>query len=68
MHDEFLRSAAQEVLGNDLSLKMFLILSAGIGLWVLYGILQKDTVIILANAISLCFLAGILYLKLKSSR
>ena len=50
---------------DDLSLKMFLILSAGIGLWVVYGIMQKDPVIILANAISLCFLAGILYFKLK---
>lgn len=53
---------------DDLSLKMFLILSAGIGLWVLYGVMQSDTVIILSNAISLCFLAGILYFKLKGRR
>jgi MtN3 and saliva related transmembrane protein len=53
---------------DDLSLKMFLILSAGIGLWVVYGIMQQDPVIILANAISLCFLAGILYFKMKGRR
>ena len=53
---------------DDLSLRMFLILAAGIGLWVLYGIMQADTVIILANSISLCFLAGILYFKLNGRR
>jgi uncharacterized protein with PQ loop repeat len=38
---------------EDLSLKMFLILAAGISLWVVYGLLQKDPVIVLANSVSL---------------
>ena len=50
---------------DDLSLKMFLILATGIALWVVYGVLQGDAVIILANAVSLCLLAGILYFKLR---
>jgi MtN3 and saliva related transmembrane protein len=50
---------------DDLSLKMFLILATGIALWVLYGVLQGDAVIILANAVSLCLLGGILYFKLR---
>jgi len=50
---------------GDLSLKMFSILAAGIALWVGYGLLKGDWVIILANSISLCLLAGILYFKLR---
>jgi len=50
---------------GDLSLKMFSILAAGIALWVLYGVLQGDIVIILANSVSLVLLAGILYFRLR---
>lgn len=50
---------------DDLSLRMFLILAVGIALWVVYGFLRADTVIIVANSISLCFLATILYFKLR---
>jgi MtN3 and saliva related transmembrane protein len=51
---------------DDLSLKMFLTLTAGIALWVVYGFLKSDIVIIAANVVSLCFLAIILYFKLRS--
>jgi MtN3 and saliva related transmembrane protein len=50
---------------GDLSSKMFSILAAGIALWVGYGLLKQDYVIILANSISLCLLSGILYFKLR---
>lgn len=50
---------------SDLSLKMFLILAAGIALWVTYGVLQGDRVIVLANAISLLLLGIILSFKLR---
>jgi MtN3 and saliva related transmembrane protein len=53
---------------GDLSLRMFLILAAGIGLWVLYGFLQRDAVIIVANAVSLLLLMGILFFKLRERR
>lgn len=53
---------------GDLSLKMFSILATGIALWVVYGVLQKDIVIIVANAVSLCLLAGILYFKIRELR
>jgi MtN3 and saliva related transmembrane protein len=52
---------------DDLSLKMFSILAAGIALWIVYGIMQGDAVIVLANSISLLFLIGILYFKLRDS-
>ena len=46
-------------------MKMFITLSAGIGLWVVYGFLKNDFVIIIANAVSLALLMGILYFKLR---
>ena len=51
---------------DDISLKMFLILSTGIALWVVYGIMQGDAVIVLANSMSLAFLATILFFKLRN--
>jgi hypothetical protein len=57
------------MLGNEVRrrpfLKMFSILAVGIALWVVYGILKQDFVIILAHSISLCLLAGILYFKIR---
>jgi MtN3 and saliva related transmembrane protein len=50
---------------GDLSLKMFLILGLGVATWVVYGFLQGDIIIIIANSASLCLLLGILYFKLK---
>ena len=44
---------------------MFITLSAGVGLWVVYGVLKNDFVIIIANAVSLALLMGILYFKLR---
>ena len=52
---------------DDLSLKMFSILAAGIALWVLYGVLQGDMVIIFANSISFVLLMGILFFKLREN-
>ena len=50
---------------GDLSLKMFSVLGLGVALWVGYGILQDDMVIIIANAVSFLLLGGILYYKLR---
>jgi uncharacterized protein with PQ loop repeat len=45
-----------------------LTLGGGVALWVVYGFLKSDIVIILANAISLALLFGILYFKLRERR
>ena len=50
---------------DDISLKTLLLFAGGLGLGVVYGVLRKDIVIILANGISLALLAGLLYLKLR---
>jgi MtN3 and saliva related transmembrane protein len=45
-----LRKAMPRDSTSDLSLKMPIALSAGLCLWVVYGILKQDWVIILANS------------------
>jgi len=52
---------------DDISLKMLLLFACGLGLWVVYGVLQKDIIIILANGVSLALLAGLMYLKLRKT-
>jgi MtN3 and saliva related transmembrane protein len=49
---------------DDLSLKTLLLLAFGLGLWVAYGMLQEDIVILLANSISLALAVGLVSLKL----
>jgi MtN3 and saliva related transmembrane protein len=51
---------------EDISLKMFVILAIGIALWIVYGILQSDAVIVLANSVSLLLLSGILFFKVRA--
>jgi MtN3 and saliva related transmembrane protein len=53
---------------DDISLKTLLLFGCGLVLWVVYGILKEDIVIILANGISLAVLAALLYLKLMQTR
>jgi uncharacterized membrane protein/uncharacterized protein with PQ loop repeat len=53
---------------GDLSFKMFSILAAGIALWIVYGWLQSDLVIIVANSTSLALLMGILWFKIRERR
>jgi len=51
---------------KDLSLSMWLVLSAGISLWLVYGFLKMDVPLLVANGLTL-FLAGIvLFLKLRN--
>ena len=49
---------------DDISMNMLWVLASGLALWVAYGVLQKDIVIILANAISLALISGLVWLKL----
>ncbi len=50
---------------KDLSLITYIVLVAGVVLWLLYGITQQDWPLIVANAISLIVVGSILILKLK---
>jgi MtN3 and saliva related transmembrane protein len=52
---------------GDLSLKMLLILATGIALWVLYGILKGDMVIVIANSVSLLLLGNLVVFKVREN-
>ena len=50
---------------SDLSLKMLVALSAGLCLWVVYGVLKDDLVIILANSIGATLSLAVLGFKIR---
>ena len=50
---------------SDLSLKMLVALSAGLCLWVVYGVLKDDWVIILANSIGATLSLAVLGFKIR---
>jgi MtN3 and saliva related transmembrane protein len=47
---------------------MTLLLTFGIALWVVYGVLRRDLVVIVANAVSLGLVGTLLVLKLGERR
>lgn len=52
---------------SDLSLGLFLILTSGVALWLVYGILIGNGPIIASNAITLVLTGSMLYFKLRYS-
>ncbi|HEY8559215.1 MAG TPA: SemiSWEET transporter [Pyrinomonadaceae bacterium] len=50
---------------EDVSLKMFLALCAGVALWLVYGFIKKDTAILVTNGVTLVLAFAILGMKLK---
>ncbi len=50
---------------SDLSLTMYLILTTGLLLWLIYGYLINDIPLMIANAITLVFAAIILFMKIR---
>lgn len=50
---------------KDISLWMFLLIGAGIFLWMIYGFLIRDLPVIAANMVSFMFVSLILYFKIK---
>ncbi len=59
--------AARSKKTEDLSLLMFVLFSAGVFLWMVYGILLGEIPIILANALGLTMGLYLVYLKIKYS-
>jgi len=50
---------------TDISLKMFLVLVAGLSLWLTYGIWRSEWPLIIANSITLMLASTILYFKIR---
>jgi MtN3 and saliva related transmembrane protein len=53
---------------GDLSLKMLLLLATGLGLWLAYGLMRADAIIMIANAVSLALLGGIMFFKIRGAK
>jgi MtN3 and saliva related transmembrane protein len=50
---------------GDLSARMLMLLTAGLALWVVYGLLRADWFVVAANACSLALVAYILSVKAR---
>ncbi len=51
---------------KDISLSMYVIFTAGIFFWLIYGIMIVDVPIIAANTITLLLTGTVLFLKIKN--
>jgi MtN3 and saliva related transmembrane protein len=50
---------------RDLSLKMLVALTAGLSLWVCYGLVKGDWIIVLANGVGLALAFTVLLCKIR---
>ncbi|RYY25798.1 MAG: hypothetical protein EOO04_11425 [Chitinophagaceae bacterium] len=50
---------------KDVSYKMFAVLSVGVGLWVVFGVLKGEIAIIISNSVSLLLNITVIFLKWK---
>lgn len=50
---------------RDISLVMYIVLTVGLLAWLAYGIMLGEWPLIIANAITFCFIVTILCLKLR---
>lgn len=53
---------------NDLSLLMLLTTFSGISLWLIYGLVVKDTIIIVANIVTLTSVSTLIIMKYYYSK
>lgn len=54
--------------GKDVSARMFVMFSAGVALWLVYGIMIRSLPVIVANAITLGLALAIMALKVRYAR
>ena len=50
---------------QDISLRMYVLFTCGVGLWLIYGVLLAAWPIIIANAVTLLLAGTVLVLKLR---
>jgi len=63
-----LRKAWPRGATDDISLKMLIVLCLGLSLWVAYGLIRKDWVVMLANVAGLSLVAAVLICKIRDLR
>lgn len=55
----------KEKSAKDLSLTNYLMLCSGMILWLIYGLLKRDTALIAANSVSILFSSTLIIFKLR---
>lgn len=50
---------------QDISLRMYILFTAGVGMWLVYGLLLASWPIIAANTVTLVLAGAVLFLKLR---
>ncbi len=50
---------------QDISLRMYVLFTAGVGMWLVYGLLLSSWPIIAANTVTLVLAGTVLFLKLR---
>jgi MtN3 and saliva related transmembrane protein len=53
---------------DDLSSKLLAVLATGLALWIRYGILKSDYVIVVANAVGFALVATLIGFKIRDAR
>jgi MtN3 and saliva related transmembrane protein len=53
---------------DDLSSKLLAVLATGLALWIGYGILKSDYVIVVANAVGFALVATLIGFKIRDAR
>ena len=53
---------------QDISLAMYISMTAGTTLWLVYGLLHSAAAVIIANSVALVLVGGMLRLKIKYGR
>lgn len=57
--------AIREKNTKSLSLTMYMMMSAGIAAWFIYGVMLESPALMLANGITFMLVAAILYMKIR---
>lgn len=63
-----LRKAWPRGATDDISLKMLVVLSLGLSLWIVYGLVRRDWVVAIANAVGLSLVGAVLVCKIRDLR
>lgn len=50
---------------GDISLRMLIVLCAGLSLWIAYGVVQRDWVVAMANIVGLSLVGAVLVCKIR---
>lgn len=53
---------------KDISLKMLVVLCIGLALWIVYGVVRSDGVIVIANFAGLSLVGAVLVCKIRDLR